>query len=127
MELLAVLWAIKNSALREFMQLYFIHNFMSFFNGDNLIKNINEIAAYRYYLILTIFVSLYGIYKSLSGKKYLHNLTLSLFVITAGIIAAFQKSTNAGYFYLLIPFISLMSAAFIKDAAMFLLNTRKKH
>ncbi|HPD18431.1 MAG TPA: hypothetical protein PLF61_02075 [Candidatus Goldiibacteriota bacterium] len=125
MELLAVLWAVKNSALREFIRMYFVNNFTVFFNGDNLIKNINEIAAYKYYLTLMIFVSLYCVYKSLSGRKYLYNLTLSLTAITTGIIAAFQKSTDNGYFYFLIPFISLMSAVFIKDAAALVFNFGK--
>lgn len=121
MELLAILWAIKNSILKEFIQFYFIYNFLSFFDGANLIKKIDEIFIFKYYLLFA-FVFMYGIFKSFCASKDKFSLTLSILSISICVISLFQKSMNVGYFYLLIPFISVMTSILFKDFAVLLIK-----
>lgn len=115
MELLAFLWAIVHSVLKGFVHSYFIYNFASFFNKNNLIKIPEVIFSCKYYYILLVFVFFYFLYKSFLKKKYDYNLILFLFSTGIFIMALFQKNMNTGYFYLLIPFISIMTSVLLKD------------
>lgn len=124
MELLAILWAVKNSILKEFIQFYFVYNFFSFFDEANLIKKTDEIFNFKYYLLF-VFVFIYGIFKSFCDRKDKFSLILSIFSISICVISLFQKSMNVGYFYLLIPFISIMTSILLKDFIALLIKSAK--
>ncbi len=126
MEVLSFLWAIRNSILIEFIKFYYINNFFSFFNYENIIKDIKELLIYKYYLLLNL-IFLYKIFKFILNKKYDYNwllLTISIFVC---VIAFFQKNMETGFYYILIPFISIMISIFLQDLIRFLLKKYKKY
>jgi len=125
MDLLALLWAAKNSMLEKFFQSYFVYNFLSFFNGTNIIKNFKELFAFNYYLFF-ILIFIYGFYKSFFVKKINYNSLLFLISSVICIIALFQKSMNTGYYYLIVPFISLMLSLFLKDFIFLILKKKNK-
>lgn len=118
MDLLALLWAVKNSILKQFVQFYFVYNFLSFFYSANIIKSLKELFAFDYYLFF-ILIFIYWFYKSFFVKKINYNLLLFLISSVICIIGLFQKSMNTGYYYILVPFMSLMLSITIKDLIFF--------
>ncbi|MCX8094040.1 MAG: hypothetical protein N3E50_07750 [Candidatus Goldbacteria bacterium] len=123
MELLAVLWAIKNSALEEFIRFYFVNNFLSMFYGLNVI--FSKLLLNKYYLLFAL-VFFVGLYRWFVVKKFDGFLILLLISINVSIIALFNQKMDIGFVYLLIPFISVMTSILLKEFILWIKKIQMK-